>query len=205
MSSRYTGKWPMVSVSRVVCVQTDCCLDQYLSASIECMYTVIIHYWFIVALVQYHNARTCSPCKTAHQNIASKRDDHLPVNINNLSLATINKKTTIFTVYLTPYTPSHLTSHTPSHLTHPHISHTLTSHTPSHLTHPHPHTHTHTPTHAGWYEGERLRDLRKGWFPSNFCVEIENLHTRARNLRETHRLRYLTESVQSRAHTTSKS
>jgi len=40
----------------------------------------------------------------------------------------------------------------------------------------------------GWYEGERLRDLQWGWFPSNFTVEVENEHTRARNLRETHRL-----------------
>ncbi|XP_064385333.1 rho guanine nucleotide exchange factor 5-like isoform X3 [Halichondria panicea] len=50
----------------------------------------------------------------------------------------------------------------------------------------------------GWYEGEKLRDLRKGWFPSNFCVEVQNEHTRARNLRETHRLRDLTESLQTR-------
>ena len=41
---------------------------------------------------------------------------------------------------------------------------------------------------TGWYEGERLRDLEWGWFPSNFTAEIENEHTRARNLRERHRL-----------------
>ena len=41
---------------------------------------------------------------------------------------------------------------------------------------------------VGWYEGERLRDLQWGWFPSNFTTEIENEHTRARNLKETHRL-----------------
>jgi neuronal guanine nucleotide exchange factor len=40
----------------------------------------------------------------------------------------------------------------------------------------------------GWYEGEKLRDLQWGWFPSNFTTEIANEHTRARNLRETHRL-----------------
>ena len=40
----------------------------------------------------------------------------------------------------------------------------------------------------GWYEGERMRDLQWGWFPSNFTVEIENEHTKARNLREWHRL-----------------
>ena len=41
---------------------------------------------------------------------------------------------------------------------------------------------------SGWYEGERLRDLEWGWFPSNFAAEIENEHTRARNLKERHRL-----------------
>lgn len=40
----------------------------------------------------------------------------------------------------------------------------------------------------GWYEGERLRDMQWGWFPSNFTQEIENAHTRARNLRQTHKL-----------------
>lgn len=45
-----------------------------------------------------------------------------------------------------------------------------------------------TYTYIGWYEGEKLRDLRWGWFPSNFTVEIENFHTRARNLKERHRL-----------------
>jgi len=40
----------------------------------------------------------------------------------------------------------------------------------------------------GWYEGERLRDAEWGWFPSNFTMEIENAHTRARNLRQTHKL-----------------
>ena len=41
---------------------------------------------------------------------------------------------------------------------------------------------------SGWYEGERLRDCQWGWFPSNFTTEIHNEHTRARNLRETHKL-----------------
>ena len=44
---------------------------------------------------------------------------------------------------------------------------------------------------SGWYEGERLRDLQCGWFPSNFTTEVQNEHTRARNLRETHRLNSL--------------
>lgn len=33
-----------------------------------------------------------------------------------------------------------------------------------------------------------MRDLQWGWFPSNFTVEVENEHTKARNLRERHRL-----------------
>ena len=33
-----------------------------------------------------------------------------------------------------------------------------------------------------------MRDLQWGWFPSNFTAEIENAHTRARNLKERHRL-----------------
>jgi len=41
---------------------------------------------------------------------------------------------------------------------------------------------------TGWFEGERMRDLQWGWFPSNFTVEIDNEHTRARNLRERYRL-----------------
>ena len=40
----------------------------------------------------------------------------------------------------------------------------------------------------GWYEGERMRDMQWGWFPSNFVAEIENAHTRARNLKQTHKL-----------------
>ncbi|MCG8626501.1 MAG: hypothetical protein MJE68_31445 [Proteobacteria bacterium] len=47
------------------------------------------------------------------------------------------------------------------------------------------------PSLLGWYEGERLRDFQCGWFPSNFTMEIQNEHTRARNLRETHRLNSL--------------
>jgi len=33
-----------------------------------------------------------------------------------------------------------------------------------------------------------MRDLQWGWFPSNFTVEIDNEHTRARNLRERYHL-----------------
>ncbi|XP_078696653.1 uncharacterized protein LOC144924880 [Branchiostoma floridae x Branchiostoma belcheri] len=35
----------------------------------------------------------------------------------------------------------------------------------------------------GWYEGERIRDGEKGWFPSSYTEEIENSHARARNLK----------------------
>ena len=47
----------------------------------------------------------------------------------------------------------------------------------------------------GWYEGERLRDMQSGWFPSNFTMEIENAHTRARNLRQTHKLNSSSASI----------
>ncbi|XP_066296255.1 uncharacterized protein [Branchiostoma lanceolatum] len=39
----------------------------------------------------------------------------------------------------------------------------------------------------GWYEGERIRDGEKGWFPSSYTEEIENSHARARNLKYRHR------------------
>ena len=29
----------------------------------------------------------------------------------------------------------------------------------------------------GWYEGEHMRDLQQGSFPSNFTVEIADEHT----------------------------
>ena len=41
---------------------------------------------------------------------------------------------------------------------------------------------------AGWYEGERLRDEMIGWFPSSHCEEIDNEHSRVRNLRQRYRL-----------------
>ncbi|KAK3096874.1 hypothetical protein FSP39_004312 [Pinctada imbricata] len=40
----------------------------------------------------------------------------------------------------------------------------------------------------GWYEGERIRDGERGWFPANCTVEIVNSHVRARNLRLRYRL-----------------
>ncbi|BFZ23248.1 hypothetical protein BsWGS_26286 [Bradybaena similaris] len=40
----------------------------------------------------------------------------------------------------------------------------------------------------GWYEGERIRDGEKGWFPASHTEEINNSHVRARNLRLRYRL-----------------
>ena len=40
----------------------------------------------------------------------------------------------------------------------------------------------------GWYQGERLRDDERGWFPGNYTVEIASAHVRARNLRQRYRL-----------------
>ena len=40
----------------------------------------------------------------------------------------------------------------------------------------------------GWYEGERIRDGQRGWFPANHTVEIVNERVRARNLLQRYRL-----------------
>lgn len=40
----------------------------------------------------------------------------------------------------------------------------------------------------GWYEGERIRDGERGWFPADHTEEINNSHVRARNLRLRYRL-----------------
>jgi neuronal guanine nucleotide exchange factor len=45
-----------------------------------------------------------------------------------------------------------------------------------------------------WFEGERIRDGVRGWFPAESCEEIPNKHVRARNLRLRHRLMVLTGS-----------
>lgn len=45
----------------------------------------------------------------------------------------------------------------------------------------------------GWYEGERLRDSERGWFPKEYVVEIVNSHVRARNLRMKYRLMQVSE------------
>ncbi|XP_077171915.1 rho guanine nucleotide exchange factor 15 isoform X2 [Paroedura picta] len=43
-------------------------------------------------------------------------------------------------------------------------------------------------TNEGWYEGLRLADGKKGWFPSRYVQEITNEHVRRRNLRERYRV-----------------
>ncbi|XP_067828200.1 rho guanine nucleotide exchange factor 15-like isoform X2 [Heptranchias perlo] len=40
----------------------------------------------------------------------------------------------------------------------------------------------------GWYEGTKLSNGKKGWFPSESVQEITNEHVRRRNLRERYRL-----------------
>lgn len=41
---------------------------------------------------------------------------------------------------------------------------------------------------VGWYEGIRLSDGQKGWFPEANVLEITNEHVRRRNLRERYRV-----------------
>ncbi|MFT7810112.1 rho guanine nucleotide exchange factor 15-like [Arapaima gigas] len=43
-------------------------------------------------------------------------------------------------------------------------------------------------TNEGWYEGIRLSDKQKGWFPVRYVQEITNEHVRRRNLRDRYRL-----------------
>ncbi|XP_034248382.1 ephexin-1-like isoform X1 [Thrips palmi] len=49
-------------------------------------------------------------------------------------------------------------------------------------------------TKDGWYEGERIRDREKGWFPANYTVEIASAHIRAKNLKQRYRLLVLSGS-----------
>ncbi|XP_015789217.1 uncharacterized protein LOC107366157 [Tetranychus urticae] len=44
-----------------------------------------------------------------------------------------------------------------------------------------------------WYEGERIRDGARGWFPASCTQEIVNKHVRSRNLKLRHRLMTLTD------------
>ncbi|GFS36981.1 rho guanine nucleotide exchange factor 16 [Nephila pilipes] len=46
----------------------------------------------------------------------------------------------------------------------------------------------------GWFEGERMRDGVRGWFPSSHAVEIITSHVRARNLRQRYRLLMLSQT-----------
>ncbi|XP_061664719.1 ephexin-1 isoform X2 [Syngnathoides biaculeatus] len=43
-------------------------------------------------------------------------------------------------------------------------------------------------TNEGWYEGIRLSDGQKGWFPVSNIIEITNEHVRRRNLKERYRV-----------------
>lgn len=49
-------------------------------------------------------------------------------------------------------------------------------------------------TKDGWYEGERIRDREKGWFPANYTVEVASAHIRAKNLKQRYRLLVLSGS-----------
>lgn len=44
------------------------------------------------------------------------------------------------------------------------------------------------PPRIGLYEGTRLSDGQKGWFPVANVIEITNEHVRRRNLRERYRV-----------------
>ncbi|KAI6653195.1 RhoGEF domain protein [Oopsacas minuta] len=41
----------------------------------------------------------------------------------------------------------------------------------------------------GWFEGQRMRDDKQGWFPSNHAVEVVNEATRNKNVRKAQELR----------------
>uniref|UniRef100_W5KPQ6 SH3 domain-containing protein n=1 Tax=Astyanax mexicanus TaxID=7994 RepID=W5KPQ6_ASTMX len=47
-------------------------------------------------------------------------------------------------------------------------------------------------TNEGWYEGMRLSDRARGWFPQESVVEVTNEHQRRRNLREQYRINMAT-------------
>ncbi|KAM8973832.1 rho guanine nucleotide exchange factor 15-like isoform 2-T2 [Pelodytes ibericus] len=51
-------------------------------------------------------------------------------------------------------------------------------------------------TTEGWYEGIRLSDGMKGWFPSHYVQEITNEHVRRRNLRERYRVLQAARQIQ---------
>ncbi|XP_063305843.1 rho guanine nucleotide exchange factor 15-like [Pelobates fuscus] len=51
-------------------------------------------------------------------------------------------------------------------------------------------------TSEGWYEGIRLSDGKKGWFPASYAQEITNEHVRRRNLRERYRVLQAARQIQ---------
>lgn len=42
--------------------------------------------------------------------------------------------------------------------------------------------------HQGWYEGMRLSDGKKGWFPAENTSEVTTDHQRRRNVREKYQI-----------------
>ncbi|XP_008433647.1 rho guanine nucleotide exchange factor 15 [Poecilia reticulata] len=50
-------------------------------------------------------------------------------------------------------------------------------------------------TNEGWYEGVRLSDGQKGWFPDTNVIEITNEHVRRRNVKERYRVSQATMMV----------
>ncbi|KAM4714675.1 uncharacterized protein arhgef15b [Anableps anableps] len=50
-------------------------------------------------------------------------------------------------------------------------------------------------TNEGWYEGMRLSDGQKGWFPDANVIEITNEHVRRRNIKERYRVSQATRMV----------
>ncbi|CAL8377571.1 unnamed protein product [Boreogadus saida] len=54
-------------------------------------------------------------------------------------------------------------------------------------------------TNEGWYEGSRLSDGQKGWFPVSSVAEITNEHVRRRNLRERYRVMQAASQVANQA------
>ena len=43
-------------------------------------------------------------------------------------------------------------------------------------------------TFVGWYQGVRIRDGERGWFPGNYTSEVASAHVRACNLKQRYRL-----------------
>ena len=43
-------------------------------------------------------------------------------------------------------------------------------------------------TFVGWYQGERIRDGERGWFPGNYTSVVASANVRARNLKQRYRL-----------------